>query len=387
MTQNGLTQTHTLRRILGVYDSRIPGPTLVALGGVHGNELGGVKALTRVLAMMSESGMSLRGRFVAMAGNLEALECGQRFVDRDLNRAWLPEDLEALLGRSPDLDGVEDREQRELVEVLVRIERESTGPMVFIDLHTSSAAGSSFSCMSDTLANRRVARALPIPLILGLEECIDGAIMEFFNRRGMAAVAVEGGRHDDPTSVDNLAAAVWLVLDVARMLPSGQVNLEDCRGVLSRSAEGQPPVLEILHRQHIEPGDEFVMEPGFESFQQVSKGRLLACYNDIEIRAPEDCRVLLPLYQGQGEDGFFLARSVSELWLRLASVFRRLRLPSILHWLPGVSRHPSLSDTLVVEPRVARACAVALFHLLGFRRQRMLAGKLCFSRRRDPLLD
>jgi predicted deacylase len=381
------TQTATRRRVLGVYDSGVPGPTLVALGGIHGNEPGGVQALTRVLATLVADGVSMRGRLVALAGNLQALELEQRFIDRDLNRAWMPEDLQALVARAPESDRAEDREQRELLEAFVQCQRESTGPMIFLDLHTSSAAGSSFSCMSDTLANRRLAHALPIPVILGLEECIDGAVMEFFNRGGMAAIAVEGGRHDDPVSAANLASAVWLVLHAVNMLPSGQVDLEACRRGLGRSAEGKPPVLEILHRQHIEPDDEFVMEPGFESFQSVRKGQLLARYNDIELRAPEDCRLLLPLYQGQGEDGFFLVRPVSPFWLRLACVLRRLRLQAILHWLPGVRRHPSLPDTVVVEPRVARVRAVELFHLLGYRRQRLLDGKLCFSRRRDPLLD
>lgn len=379
--------TRMPQRILGVYESGVPGPTLICMGGIHGNEPAGVHALYRVLEALAEKGAPLRGRLVAMAGNLAALGREQRFIERDLNRAWSADEITELLGRPPDMDHAEDREQRELIAALDQCQAEARGPLLFLDLHTSSAPGASFSCMSDTLANRRIAFALPIPVILGLEECIDGACMEYFNRRGMIAMAVEGGRHQDPVSIDNLEAAVWLVLDAARMLPSGQVDLDACRATLSRSAAGQPPVLEILHRQQIAPGETFRMDPGFESFQPVKKGQRLGESDGEPLTAPRDCLVLLPLYQGQGDDGYFLVRPVPRFWLRVAAILRRLRLAAILHWLPGVRRQAGESDALIVEPRIARLFAVELLHLLGFRRQRTFGGQLHFSRRRDPSLD
>ena len=42
------------RRILGTYDSGRPGPTLLVMGGIHGNEPGGVIALRKVLATLHE---------------------------------------------------------------------------------------------------------------------------------------------------------------------------------------------------------------------------------------------------------------------------------------------------------------------------------------------
>ena len=384
LTREGGRDTHTWRRVLGVHDTGIPGPTLISLGGVHGNEPAGVHALTRVLDHLKSRSVPLRGRLVALAGNLSALAAGERFVDRALNRSWAADDIEALRAAGEPAAGdtvgeaAEDHEQRELLELLDKIIAEANGPVIFLDLHTSSAHGPSFSCMSDTLANRRIALVLRIPVILGLEECIDGALMEYFNCRRMPALAVEGGRHDDPESVRHLEAAVYLALDAVRMLSRGTLDLREHREALRRSAKGQPPVLEILHHQHVEPGDEFEMEPGFRSFAPVAKGQLLARYNGIELRAPETCRILLPLYQGQGEDGFFLARPVGKLWLRLAAVLRRLRLHAILHWLPGVRRHPDKPGSLLVEPRIARFFCVPLFHLLGFRRQGLEAGKVCF---------
>ena len=50
------------------------------------------------------------------------------------------------------------------------------------------------------------------------------------------------------------------------------------------------------------------MEPGFANIQSIAAGTLLARDRGGEIRAHEDCLVVMPLYQGQGDDGFFLGR-------------------------------------------------------------------------------
>jgi hypothetical protein len=57
-------------------------------------------------------------------------------------------------------------------------------------------------------------------------------------------------------------------------------------------------------------GEGFRMEPGFANIQRVAAGTLLAREAGAEIRAPEDGLLLLPLYQPQGDDGFFLGREI-----------------------------------------------------------------------------
>jgi succinylglutamate desuccinylase len=62
----------------------------------------------------------------------------------------------------------------------------------------------------------------------------------------------------------------------------------------------------------VRPGDGFVMEPGFRNLQAVEAGQVLARDRLGEITAVCDARILMPLYQDQGNDGFFLAREVSD---------------------------------------------------------------------------
>jgi hypothetical protein len=139
--------------------------------------------------------------------------------------------------------------------------------------------------------------------------------------------------------------------------------------------------LELRHRHPVGPGDAFRMEPGFVNFQPVRTGQLLARDRGGEIRSPSRGRVLMPLYQAQGEDGFFLVREFSPFWLRLSRMLRRLRLDRVVHWLPGVRRHPTQVDTYRINRRVARWFALEIFHLLGFRRHGEDAEGLTVSRR------
>jgi succinylglutamate desuccinylase len=60
----------------------------------------------------------------------------------------------------------------------------------------------------------------------------------------------------------------------------------------------------------IDNADEWMMLPGFQHFTPVSEGQLLAIYQGQEILAPVSGYILMPLYQKQGSDGFFLVRQV-----------------------------------------------------------------------------
>jgi len=369
------------RREIGRWDRGRPGPTLLITGGVHGNEPAGVLAAQRVLAQLQERQPEIQGRIVALAGNLAALSHKQRFLKRDLNRGW-QEDVIAAMRRRDDAElSPEDREQRELLQCFDEVERTATGPVVFVDLHTSSAEGSPFLCLADTIDNRRIGLSTGVPIILGIEETIAGASLEWFADRGICGLAVEGGRHDSEVAVQNLEAVLWGLLVHLGMLSEGAVDLAPHRQRLRQSIGDAPPIVEIVHRQVIAPDDGFRMQPGFVNFERVEKGRLLATDDRGEMRAPFDCHVMLPLYQELGDDGYFLARRVRGFWLWLAKWLRRLRASAILTLLPGIRRDPDDRDTMLADPKVARWFVVEVFHLLGFRKREPRGSLLAFRRR------
>jgi succinylglutamate desuccinylase len=371
------------QRILGTYDAGRPGPTILINAGIHGNEPAGVHAALRFLGGLRARRLQIAGKVVAMAGNLTALERGVRYVDRDLNRQWSPARIGALLEADPAEDRPEDREQREMLSVFAAAERDARGPLVFLDLHSSSGESPPFTVTADTLANRRMALSLPVPLILGLEEIIDAAVLEWFNVRGHVALTIEGGQHEGRATVDHHEAALWLALVAAGSVNAEAiVDLDRHREVLARGAAGAPPIVELRYRHAIAPADGFAMNPGFKTFDSLASGQVVARDRRGDVRSPGRGRMLLPLYQGQGDDGYFLGRDVRPLWLWIAAALRRLRADVLLPLLPGVRRDRGDPDTLLATRRIARFFTVQIFHLLGFRKQRERGEVLVFSRRR-----
>jgi succinylglutamate desuccinylase len=280
-----------------------PGPTLLIVGGVHGNEPAGLTAAREVAA---ELGGGFRGDYVALAGNLRALAVGSRYLARDLNRQWSPQKIAALdAGKVPeDPEGMEQRELRAAIDEVVAAAR---GPVFFLDLHTTSAGGVPFGLSVDQPKQRAFAAHFPLPVILGLEDQVEGVLSQYLRARGATTLSVEGGQHTDPVSVGYLAAAIRIALDAAGLvrLP----GLEAARGELALARGELPPLIEILFRHAITPEEGFQMEPGFANIHPARAGQLLARDKSGEIRAPEDGVVLLPLYQPQGDDGFFFGRA------------------------------------------------------------------------------
>ena len=373
MTPEPTAQSTPFPRLLGSYGGHAAGPLVLSIGGMHGNEPAGVLALQQVLGSLHASNLPFRGRFVGLAGNRAALARGCRYIDQDFNRLWSPERVQQLKRQERSADtGAEDAEQRELLEELEAQLARRHGPVVFLDLHTTSAAGRPFVVIGDTLLNRRFAFRLRAAMILGLEEQLEGTLLNYLSERGHVAIGFEAGQHAAPSAVENHVAAIWSVLVTAGCIPTTAVPA---------SSERRPAVVEIRHHHLIQDGDGFVMQPGFTNFQPVRRGQLLAHDRHGPIRAAESGQILMPLYQGQGADGFFVVRAVRPVWLGLAAWLRRLRLERFLPVLPGVRRHPDLAATFTIDLRIARWYGLELFHLLGFRKKRSQAGKLIVSRR------
>jgi predicted deacylase len=370
-------------REVGRYGGDRAGPLVICIGGMHGNEPAGVFAAQRVVRALKSTNPQFSGMLVALAGNRAALARGCRFVAEDLNRMWLPERLAALSAEAAQAAlNVEERECRELLAAIAAALAQRRGPIVFLDLHTTSAPGIPFAIVADTLLNRRLALSLAAPVIFGLEEQLDGTTLNYMNDRGYAAVGFEGGQNDAPSSIDHNEAALWTILVAAGCLAGDCMpQAMRARNQLAERTAGVPRLLEVRYRHAIEPDDQFVMAPGYVNFQPVARGDLLAHDRRGEIRARESGRILLPLYQSQGADGFFLVREISPRWLTVSASLRRLRLERLLPLLPGIRRDPHRPETLIVDPRVARWMATEFFHLLGYRRRRSEGGKIVVSRR------
>lgn len=363
------------------------GPTFVVFGGMHGNEPAGVRAIERVREDLETLRPGMSGTFIGLTGNRRALAQGVRFVQRDLNRRWFQRDVESLQQRSPSKDGPEDAEQRELLDILHKIIAGSPGPIVALDLHSTSSASPAFSVISDTLVNRPLAFALQVPVIFGLEEAIEGTMLGYLSDLGHIAVGFEGGQHDGEDTESAHVAAIWVGLVTAGLLPAAAVpNYGMHLRRLESVGRTLPRAVEILHRHPIVPGDDFRMRPGYVSFAPISAGEHVADDMNGQVRAPLGGRMLMPLYQGQGEDGFFIARELGPARLGVGHALRRARVDRLLPLVPGIERAPGREShgmNLRVKGGLGQGAVRELLRLCGYRRVREDQKELVFSRRRQ----
>ena len=375
------SDTPAATRIIGRFIGDPEGPTLIAVGSIHGNEPSGRIALERVSERLGPMREQLRGRVFLLTGNIRASANGVRFQSYDLNRGWTRNNIIRNTSRL-DSSSAEDDEQHELLTIFRDILRSSSDEVYALDLHSTSAGGRPFATVGDTLRNRNFARELPVTILLGIEEQLEGTMLEFLNNEGAVTLGFEAGQHLDPAAVDNHEALVLLALVNAGILHASDVP--DIPAIKKRlqDAAGYPDIFEVRHREAVSEFDEFRMNPGFRNFDRVRRGQVLAGNRDGAITAPESGRIMMPLYQDQGEDGFFIVRHVALFWLWVSALMRKLRIAEIVHFLPGVRRYPKHPEQLQIDTRIARFFPLQLFHLLGFRKLRWRQNFLLVSRRR-----
>lgn len=379
-----LTLSGSEKHLIGSIVGSQPGPTLLITGGIHGNEPAGVLAAERVLPLLKELRAAIHGEIVFLRGNTRALERDVRFVDVDFNRQWTGGTMAA--NRSHFSSTSEDIEQQELLVELSDAIKRARGEIYFLDLHTTSAESEPFVTVGDTLRNRRFALMFPLMIVLGLEEQIEGTLLEYLNNLGAITLGFEAGQHNALSSVDHHEAMIWNAVVATGNLAGEQVaDLKHWQSVLKRAGR-RSRVIEVRYRHSIRSEDHFEMEPGFRSFEPVSRGQLLARDRFGDITARESGLILMPLYQALGDDGFFLAREVKRFWLSLSALLRRLRCGNFMRFLPGVRRDRRNVDVLVINTRIARLLPLQIFHLLGFRRLRWVNNSLVVSKRAYDLV-
>ncbi len=307
--------------LIGWVAGHRPGPLLLCVGGLHGNEPAGVRALTALIGDIRSRRRQMAGDFVAVMGNTAALAAGRRFMASDLNRIWTPERV--LKGRQR-LDGgaagrgaaptPEEAEMVRLLHLLEAVAARRRGPVQVLDLHTTSGRGGTFTTTADLPRNRSLALALPVPLVLGLGEHLNGTLIDYLDGLGYTTTVCECGQHREPRAVARAEAAVWLAIRAAGLLPPALVP-EAAHGhrLLEGDSAHLPPILRTVHRHPVTPRDRYRTLPGFRNFQHIQRGDLIGIDRRGEVASPKDGRLLMPLYQRLGEDGFFVVRDSSSV--------------------------------------------------------------------------
>ncbi|MCA9069035.1 MAG: succinylglutamate desuccinylase/aspartoacylase family protein [Planctomycetaceae bacterium] len=292
-----------IRRVIGQYSQGRPGPLLVVLTGIHGNEPSGVLGLAAVLEKLQAEDPPFFGRMVGIAGNLGALEVNQRFLDEDLNRIWLPERVKALReGREPHT-----REEADLRTILDVIDdhRHPQHDNYFLDCHTTSSESVPYISVPVDARSVEWAGEFPVHTVIGGGDELVGVSDRYLIDQGFCGFTFEAGQHGRLSSIEAQEAAIWVALHRAGCLADPPHRAEQ---FLMRTQIDGHKYYEFEYVHTITPESGFRMRPGYVNFQRISKGDLLAWEREKPILSQWDARVFLPLYQAQGDDGFSIIR-------------------------------------------------------------------------------
>lgn len=293
-------------RIIGKYTSGEKGPLLFITAAVHGNEPSGVEALERVFSALKESKPKIKGCIVGVFGNKTALEKNVRYIDEDLNRTWTEDNIS-----TKKKETSEQHEMHEIIEVLEQFPETDYTKRYFMDCHTTSSDSLPYVSVQLVNDNNKWAHNFPTYIVQGFSDIVYGAIDHYLSRIGLTGFTFEAGQHTSKISAENHEGMVWLALKEACDLDLTLIpDYPLCVEKFSVKNAPEQKTFKIIYRHGLEDNDNFKMKSGFKNFQKIYKGDLLAIQNDKEVKSEWDARIFMPLYQAQGNDGFFVIEEV-----------------------------------------------------------------------------
>lgn len=380
-----LHKTIAVDRIIAHIEGSHKGATIVFFAGIHGNETAGVFALERVMKTITPE--MIQGTIYGISGNLQALKTNQRYLDKDLNRLWTKDQLELLMLKNQF--HTEDYEQLELFKLVKQITTSSTGPFYFIDFHTTSSKTLPFITINDALINRKFSKLFPVPIVLGIEEYLNGPLLSYINELGYVSLGFESGQHDEKEAIDNCISFIHLALVFAKIMTADEVpDFQEHYDQLQFNAHDVTDIFEVVFLHQIKTNDDFKMKEGFESFQNITKGTVLATHNKEILKSTYDARLFMPLYQKKGQEGYFIIKPIKPFFLKLSAVLRHLKFDSLLVLFPGITWENKNKQVLKVNLKVVRFFAKSIFHLLGYRNKKADATHLLlYNRERTSKIE
>lgn len=276
-------------------DSGRPGPHVMLVSLIHGNEIAGAAVLAQ---MLRGNFTPLRGRVTFGFANLDAFArfdaanpLASRFVEEDLNRVW---DDAQLFGVRQSVELERARAMRPLIDTAD----------ILLDLHTMLWPSDAVLLCGPTAHGRELALALADPPVVvadnghaGGKRLIDYAHFTCPSSRAQG-ILVEAGQHWEQAAITQLRATVAALLRHA--------GLMDGAAEQSRAAFAQVTHT-VTARTH-----RFSFVRNFRGGEIIAKaGSLIAHDGEEEIRTPYDsCMLVMPSLKAScGHTAVRLARS------------------------------------------------------------------------------
>ena len=281
-----------------------PGPHLVIVGGTHGNEPGGVKAMVELHRAFGCGQVKLtRGKISFLLGNPNAYEKDVRYIDYDLNRHFIQRDSSTVEG------------QRALE--IKRFLNDNDDIKALLDLHSVSIGDFKLLVYTkddrDALEFSRKMSAIPLHFVFQPEH-MPGTLIEAANAHGIRGLIVECGNHYAMQAVETAQQHIYSFLI--------HHHLMDEDNMIQATTPAKITFYESIQAIKPHAGFKFLIKD-IKTGTKLSKGQKFARDDLGDHVAPQDCHVVVPSLVVKPTDvdaGFLGKRFVREgnalLWER-----------------------------------------------------------------------
>lgn len=254
-----------------------PGPRVLVLGGVHGNELPGIRLVEELRRDLDGGSRALLAGTLTLAlGNPRAIALNQRGSEphADLNRSFTPE----CLGPNGS-DSCEARRARELAPFLVSAD-------VVLDLHATNKPSEPFLVtIDDTPRHRELCAFFSCDNVLVVPDAlIPGTSDALADAHGGVGIAYETGWAGDLSRMSEVHDSVMAMLSHLGLFAATAL-----RAPVAHTTYAMTEAILLTER-----GFAFAEGRGMKNFEPFAEGDLLGSHANISLVASHDGVILFP---------------------------------------------------------------------------------------------
>ena len=304
-----------------------PGPKVLVLGRVHGNECCGTLAINNVINRIQNQLVNItlgKVTFVPISNPLAASR-GTRNGDRNLNRAFYPkgptrndfedelndilcpilEECDILLDLHSFLNGVEpfaligntSGDKKAFVANKEKVYTSETHLVSALEVETVIANWSE-TYIRGVQNRRKRDGVLSPPFSLNYDEKYGDGTTEYARSKGALAITLECGQHEEVSAPLVGENAILNILRFLRMTDERPNSVANSRKVNYIS------LFDVIDK--ISHGDKFTKN--WKTFMKIEKNEIIGISEKgKELRAPKDCFIIFPNQNAApGQEWFYL---------------------------------------------------------------------------------
>lgn len=241
------------------FSNKWPGPCVVIIGSLHGNERVGKKVLDQLLIELPKN--KIYGEIFLVLGNPKAYSKNVRFIDCDLNRlfSYHFKTLKAKKGLN-----YEEKRALEIAPILEKAD-------YLLDIHSTIKPSVPFVYIKNTKVHRELAKIFKTKYIISpiksfKPDTLSSSTDNFVNRNKGIGLTYESGWHKDTLRTKEVLLKTKKFL---KTVGSSFLNLK----VSSAQLRGKHL---FIYKELIAQTEQFAFKKDFKNFDKARSGELIA---------------------------------------------------------------------------------------------------------------